>query len=159
MKKLITYLTLTVMLLTLASCKKENVTPPASDEPTHTHTPAVISEQIPENAPHYTCGNTPTVIETKERTFSFEYGNSLKLSSLIISLDYSEDKLCDCETEMKVTPEFADTYEVSLTNYFVRVNGKQANLTDEEVQLIKKIYDEELNNLIEMNKALAGLSK
>lgn len=55
-------------------------------------------------------------------------------------LDYSGD-VCGCQPEYIVDTEFGSDYGISLTEYYARHDGRQVQLTEEQVLDIQEIID------------------
>jgi hypothetical protein len=85
-----------------------------------------------EYTPYATCGNTETTIYLEDgRKYSFIGGDSVYLTNLLISLDYSEQELSDDTPQYKVDTEFQTGYLLSKT--YARLGNAQANF-DKDVQ-------------------------
>lgn len=79
-----------------------------------------------------TCGNTETTIYLEDgRKYSFIGGDSVYLTNLLISLEYSEQELSDDTPQYKVDTEFQTGYLLSKT--YARFGNAQANF-DKDVQ-------------------------
>ena len=116
--------------------------------PEHSHA-APVGDNVVGHDPEGYCGNTVTTVrceklgkqeENWER--SFWGGSSVGLSDFLRWLDYSEDT-CRCLPEYYVKTEFsASEYGVSLTGGYVRHDGKQCQLTEEQVNWLAETLDE-----------------
>ena len=96
------------------------------------------------------CGNTITKVSPEPRTSgedwkaSFWGGDSVALTELLIHLDYSGE-ICRCLPEYYVDTEFSqEEYGLNLTSGYVRYGEGQAELTQEQVELIREILDRNL---------------
>lgn len=90
------------------------------------------------------CGNTvTTVCKIGGESVSFWGTNSVALTDLLLYLDYSEDT-CRCPAEYRVDTEFGEGYEINLTNTFVRHDGKQVSLTEEQAEQVREILENPL---------------
>ena len=111
------------------------------------HEFAMESNILPHESVGY-CGNTITTVryggglEGEEWVKSFWGSPSVELTDLLLYLDYSGD-ICRCLPEYVVETEFSDTaYGVNLTAGYVRHDGGQVSLTEEQVSLIESIIDQ-----------------
>lgn len=113
----------------------------------HVHELAVESNILPHESVGY-CGNTVTTVryggglEGEEWEKSFWGSPSVELTDLLRYLDYSGD-ICRCLPEYVVETEFGDTaYGVNLTAGYVRHDGGQVSLTEEQVSWMESIIDQ-----------------
>lgn len=118
---------------------------PADGEPAlaaqaDTHDPAEEPQVIPENSPGGYCGNTVTSVQPSgsETRYSFWGDDSVELTDLLLTLDYSGD-ICRCLPEYTVDTEFGSGYGVNLSEYYARHDGGQAPLTEEQAETIRDI--------------------
>lgn len=92
------------------------------------------------------CGNTMTTVFYKagaegEAWEAYFGGNdSVALTDLLRYLDYSGD-VCRCQPEYYVDTEFGTNYGINLTEGYVRHDGGQVSLTEEQLDLIREIFD------------------
>lgn len=114
---------------------------------THSHT-AFNGNNIIEHEFVGYCGNTRTRISLanteggEPASLSFWGEDSVALTDLLRYLDYNED-VCKCVPEYHVDTDFNfdGGYDISLTGHYARCNGRQVNLTQEQVNLIQDILD------------------
>lgn len=116
--------------------------------PDHSHAPAQSGNEVAHDPVGY-CGNTVTTVrcerpgkqeETWER--SFWGGTSVGLSDFLRWLDYSGE-ICRCLPEYYVKTEFSRSeYGISLTGGYVRYEGKQCQLTEEQAARLTDILRE-----------------
>ena len=121
---------------------QESAPPDASGTPAadHAHTQTDADNILPHEEGGY-CGNTVTAVQAADWEASFWGDDSVALTDLLRWLDYSED-VCRCPSEYTVTTEFSETpYEVNLTEGFVRHEGKQVTLTDEQIESVRAILE------------------
>ena len=139
------------LLLTLTACGSS---PYASDgsvstlQPDHSHVPSAGSNVVAHETEGY-CGNTVTTVryapmgkagEGWER--SFWGGHSVSLSDFLRWLNY-DDGTCRCLPEYYVKTEFAASeYGISLSEGYVRFEGKQCQLTDEQREWLSATLNE-----------------
>ncbi len=92
------------------------------------------------------CGNTVTTVSRESRVWdepweaSFWGDDSVTLTDLLRYLDYSGD-VCRCLPEYNVDTEFGAGYGVNLTAGYVRHDGGQTDLTEEQTELIREILE------------------
>lgn len=92
------------------------------------------------------CGNTVTTVSRESRVWdqpwkaSFWGDDSVALTDLLLYLDYSGD-VCRCLPEYNVDTEFGTGYGVNLTAGYVRHDGGQTDLTEEQTELIREILE------------------
>ena len=85
------------------------------------------------------CGNTMTTISMDGKEYTFEGSDSVYLTDLLLNLAYDPDKLCDCMSEFTVKTEFGGHYGVNLSQGYARYDGAQADLTKEQIEVIRNI--------------------
>lgn len=124
---------------------------PAADtsqpqEPGHSHQLAQEDNVLPHEEVGY-CGNTITKVRQNERLVedpwevSFWGSDSVALTDLLINLDYSGE-ICRCLPEYYVDTEFSqEEYGLNLTSGYVRYGEGQAELTQEQVELLQGILE------------------
>mgnify|MGYP003302897622 FL=1 len=95
------------------------------------------------------CGNTITTVRyeamgksTESWEKSFWGGTSVGLSDFLRWLDY-DDGTCRCLPEYYVKTEFsASEYGINLSVGYVRFEGKQVQLTSEQLDFLQQTVDE-----------------
>lgn len=141
------------LLLTLTAC----TSPCQADGSDHSHHPPTAGNVV-EHEPEGYCGNTITTVrydpmgkagEGWER--SFWGGTSVELTDFLRWLDYSGD-VCRCIPEYYIKTEFSNSeYGINLSEGYVRFDGKQCQLTDEQVRwlqtMMKEISSDSMNDL------------
>ena len=115
-------------------------------EPGHSHQLAQEDNVLPHEEVGY-CGNTITKVRQNERLeedpweVSFWGSDSVALTELLIHLDYSGE-ICRCLPEYYVDTEFSqEEYGLNLTSGYVRYGEGQAELTQEQVELLQGILE------------------
>lgn len=115
-------------------------------EPGHSHQLAQEDNVLPHEEVGY-CGNTITKVRRNERLVedpwevSFWGSDSVALTDLLIHLDYSGE-ICRCLPEYYVDTEFSqEEYGLNLTSGYVRYGEGQAELTQEQVELLQGILE------------------
>lgn len=99
-----------------------------------------VDYEEPSEYKQVTCGNTITTIRFDDgKSFSFMYGNSVEMTSILINLDYVEGSMCDCLPEYTVDTEFGTGYGINLTEGYARFDGGQVDLTQEQVDKLGEI--------------------
>ena len=86
------------------------------------------------------CGNTITTILIDGKEYSFMSTESVTLTDILINLEYDPALICKCLPDFYVETEFGMTYGVSWSGY-ARCEDGQANLTEEQLDLIRSIVD------------------
>ncbi|MBE6973809.1 MAG: hypothetical protein E7440_08115 [Ruminococcaceae bacterium] len=153
-------LLLTVLLLTLTACRTSpydsdgTVSGPVQ-EPDHSHVVAT-GENVVAHEPEGYCGNTITTVrcermgkqpENWER--SFWGGASVGLTDFLRWLDF-DDGICRCLPEYYVKTEFsASEYGINLTEGYVRFEGGQIQLTDEQLGYLRQTLDDIASGKVE----------
>ena len=108
---------------------------------THSHQPAAKAQTVSDPVSGY-CGNTQTTIYFEDgSSHTFMYGHSVTLTDILVNLDYDPDKMCKCLPEYKVDTEFGKDYGISLSGSYARCEKEQAELTEEQIETIKKIIE------------------
>ena len=116
--------------------------------PEHSHV-AAVGDNVVEHDPEGYCGNTITTVRCEKigkQDESWERsvwgGNSVGLTDFLRWLDFSEE-LCRCLPEYYVETELsASEYGISLTGGYVRHEGKQCQLTEEQVRWLTETLAE-----------------
>lgn len=104
----------------------------------HGHEAAEKAQTVDDPVTGY-CGNTITVIHLDGNDYAFEGIDSVRLTDILINLKYDPDKLCDCVAEFTVKTEFGGPYGVNLSQGYARCDGAQADLTKEQIEVIRTI--------------------
>lgn len=135
------------MLLALTACRTSaytsdgSVSGAASD---HSHA-AVEGDNVVAHDPVGYCGNTVTTVrctagEGWEK--SFWGGTSVELTDFLRWLDLSGE-VCRCLPEYYVKTEFgASEYGIDLSEGYVRFEGKQTQLTREQVERLQTMMED-----------------
>ena len=114
-------------------------------EECNTHSVAEVPQTVSDPISGY-CGNMVTKIIYQEREYSFSGEDSVALTDMLINLNYNKP-MCKCAAEFEVAVETEEAmYAVNLRSAFVRFCGKHAELTDEQIDTIQKIYDRHVLN-------------
>ena len=138
------------LLLTLTACGSPYTSDGSvsTSQPDHSHTPPDGSNVVAHEPVGY-CGNTVTTVRYapmgktgEEWERSFWGGHSVSLSDFLRWLNY-DDGTCRCLPEYYVKTEFAASeYGINLSDGYVRFEGKQCQLTEEQTQWLKTTLDE-----------------
>jgi len=107
----------------------------------HTHQMATEPQTVDNPTIGY-CGNTQTTIYFEDGyKYTFEGGNSVTLTDILINLKYDPMKVCKCLPEYKVDTEFGTDYGISLgeDGGYARCDKGQADLTKEQNEKIASI--------------------
>lgn len=105
----------------------------------NSHAPAAEPQTVEDPISGY-CGNTVTEVVLDGETYSFWGDDSVRLTDLIINLNYAGD-ICRCLPEFTVNTEFGDGYGVNLTGHYVRYGDHQCPITEEQAAEIQGILD------------------
>lgn len=105
----------------------------------HTHSPAEAHE-TGRNAVGW-CGNMTATVYQDEMSYTLSGSYAVTLTDILYHLDYTPENLCRCMAEFAVDTEMGTGYEINLAQYFVRFNGGQAPLTQEQADQIHQILD------------------
>ena len=106
----------------------------------HLHMSAIRHETVDDPVTGY-CGNTITTIILEDKEYTFMGSDSVNLTDILINLKYDPMKVCRCIPEFTVKTEFGEPYGVNLTLGYARCEEGQANLTVEQIKMIKEILD------------------
>ena len=106
----------------------------------HLHMSALRPETVDDPVTGY-CGNMMTTIILGDQEYTFMGSDSVNLTDILINLKYDPMKVCRCIPEFTVKTEFGEPYGVNLTLGYARCEEGQANLTVEQIKLIKEILD------------------
>lgn len=151
MKKTGLLISCILLVGTLVACGKTQtgVTAPTKQATpsaeTHGHT-AAAQPQISKDPEMLYCGNTFTKIYKNDVQYGFDGSRSVDLTDLLIHLQYTEP-VCDCLPEYTVDTEFGTGYGISLDGCYVRHDGRQVSLTQEQTEKITEIITWALKNV------------
>lgn len=106
----------------------------------HTHAPAEDPQTVDDPVTGY-CGNTMTTIILDEKEYSFMGSDSVNLTDILINLKYDPMRVCRCASEFTVKTEFGEPYGVNLSQGYARCEDGQADLTEEQIEQIRDILD------------------
>lgn len=152
MKKF-TFFLLILLLFSLAGCKQADTTAETAGDAPHTHQPAE-SPQTVENPVSGYCGNIETTLQFCDtfgqptgEEYTFMSTPSVKLTDLLINLEYSPDKTCKCCDYDVMVTTMGEIYYVSFGEAYARCKTEsgtlaQADLTTEQIQTIQTIAEE-----------------
>ena len=111
------------------------------------HTPAESPCTVADPVSGY-CGNTITTVrmgtQAEDEAYSFWGSDSVALTDILINLAYVEGQVCRCPVEYVVDTEFGEGYGVNLTECFVRYEGGQVSLTQEQAETIADIISRQI---------------
>ncbi len=112
-----------------------------------THTHETVATPRTEKEPQMLyCGNTMTTIRVDNQKYGFDGDRSVTLTDLLLHLQYTEP-VCDCLPEYVVDTEFGTGYGISLDGCYVRHDGRQVSLTQEQTEKITEIITWALKNV------------
>ena len=151
MKKTGLLISCILLVGTLAACGKTQtgVTAPTKQATpsaeTHGHT-AAAQPQISKDPEMLYCGNTFTKIYKNDVQYGFDGSRSVDLTDLLIHLQYTEP-VCDCLPEYTVDTEFGTGYGISLDGCYVRHDGRQVSLTQEQTARVLGVSQVQVSRL------------
>ncbi len=151
MKKTGLLISCILLVGTLAACGKTQtgVTAPTKQATplatTHTHETVATPRTEKEPQMLY-CGNTMTTIRVDNQKYGFDGERSVTLTDLLLHLQYTEP-VCNCLSEYVVDTEFGTGYGISLDGCYVRHDGRQVSLTQEQTEKITEIITWALKNV------------
>lgn len=106
----------------------------------HEHESAEVPQIVDDPVSGY-CGNTMTTIMLDGKEYTFDGSDSVYLTDVLLNLKYDPMRVCRCAPEFEVTTEFGGPYGVNLTNGYARCEDGQADLTADQIELIRQILD------------------
>lgn len=109
-------------------------------ERSHIHETAKTVQTVADPVTGY-CGNTQTTVHRDGNDITFSGEDSVELTDILINLDYDPLRICRCRTEFTVDTEFRTGIEVNLSQAFARCERGQADLTAEQIRIIREILD------------------
>lgn len=134
------------LLMMLSACGSPYASDGSASDPAPDHSHVLVNEtNVVEHDPVGYCGNTITTVRC-ERTAgqeenwerSFWGGISVSLSDFLRWLDY-DDGICRCLPEYYVKTEFSSSeYGINLTEGYVRFEGKQVQLMQEQMDYLNQ---------------------
>lgn len=114
------------------------------EEDVHSPAPAEADNILPHEQALY-CGNTVTTVKfdavgtTEEKWEKSFWGeDSVRMTDLLRFFDYSGD-ICRCRPEYTVDTEFGEGYGINLSEGYVRHDGRQVTLTEEQTAELREI--------------------
>ncbi|MBO5410514.1 MAG: hypothetical protein J6A60_04580 [Clostridia bacterium] len=114
-----------------------------AEEEKHEHSLAAVPQVSEPLEPNGYCGNTVTTFIINGTNYSIMYGNSVAVTDLLRTTVFDPQKLCKCLPEFEIKTEFGDeVYGVNLSEGYVRCSKGQADLMQEQVDLIAKARTE-----------------
>ena len=153
MKRILALFLAAVLICSMTACQDQGdpdpTFPPGSNGPSKPlseeeictdHDLAEAPQTVDDPVTDY-CGNTVTTIDLDGKIYSFEGSDSVNLTDVLINLKYDPMKLCRCLPEFTVTTELGGSYGVNLSQGYARCSDGQADLTAEQVELIRQILN------------------
>lgn len=106
------------------------------------HSHEIISRPGSDSTQIALCGNSITRISdpSGREICSFYSGDSAKIYGILLGLKFEEHSLCECSPEYTVTLEGCENYYLSITKGFVRYEGLQVQLSEEQLAVIKSVF-------------------
>ena len=106
------------------------------------HSHEIISRPGSDSTQIAICGNSITRISdpSGREICSFYSGDSAKIYGILLGLKFEEHSLCECSPEYTVTLEGCENYYLSITKGFVRYEGLQVQLSEEQLAVIKSVF-------------------
>ena len=105
----------------------------------HAHHPAEAHEGS-QNTVGW-CGNMTATVFLDEATYTLSGSYAVTLTDILYHLDYTPESLCRCAAEFTVDTEMGTSYAINLSQYFVRFEGGQAALTEEQADQLRQIIN------------------
>jgi len=87
------------------------------------------------------CGNMEATIDVAGERFTITGTDAVKVTDILIHLDYNPDQVCRCMAEFTVDTEMLSGIHVNLTQGFARCERGQAALTEEQARILQDIID------------------
>ena len=106
----------------------------------HEHEPAKEPKIVDDPVTGY-CGNTMTTIFLDGKEYTFMGSDSVNLTDILINLKYDPMRVCRCAPEFTVKTEFGEPYGVNLSQGYARCMEGQADLTEEQIELIREMLN------------------
>ncbi len=107
----------------------------------HTHAVAQEAQTVAEPISGY-CGNTQAWLYIDGEEYTLSGSEAICLTDILINLAYDAEKLCSCEAEYGATEDSSqERYEISLSQFFARSGGGQADLTQEQADCIRSLIE------------------
>ena len=106
----------------------------------HEHELAEVPQIVDDPVTSY-CGNRLTTILLDGKEYTFMGTDSVNLTDILINLKYDPMRVCRCLPEFTVKTEFGAPYGVNLSQGYARCEDGQADLTEKQIELIRRIVD------------------
>ena len=145
------------LLLLLSACGSPYDSDGSSSVPQTDHSHELLSESnVVEHDPEGYCGNTITTVrcvqlgnQEENRERASWGGASVGLTDFLRWLDY-DDSTCRCLPEYCVKTEFSPAeYGINLSDGYVRFEGKQTQLTREQLDYLRELLVEVAEGRVE----------
>ncbi len=107
----------------------------------HAHIPAESAENTSGAHGHGWCGNMTVTVYLDKINCTLSGSDAVVLTDILYHLEYSPENLCRCAADFTVDTEMGTGYAISLSQHFVRFEGGQAALTEEQAEKIQAIVD------------------
>lgn len=105
----------------------------------HSHRFAESAEDKKSTAAY--CGNMLTTVYLDEVNFTLAGSDSVRITDILIHLDYDPEAVCRCMAEFTVDTETLTGIQVNLIQAFARCEKGQAALTEEQAETIRSIIN------------------
>lgn len=87
------------------------------------------------------CGNMEVTIDVAGERHMISGSDAVKVTDILINLDYDPAEICRCMTDITVDTETLKGIQLNTAEGFARCDQGQAALTEEQAQILQDIID------------------
>ena len=87
------------------------------------------------------CGNMEVTIDIAGQQYVISGSDAVKVTDILINLDYDPDTVCRCMTDITVDTETIKGIQLNMAQGFARCDQGQAALTEEQARILQEIID------------------
>lgn len=124
----------------LEDVKRYDEEPSIKDED-HTHEPEQKEQTVLSSITDYGRNTRTTIYFSEGKSYTFADSKSSELIDLLSNLEYDQGKICKCLPEYKVNAELENEYGINLSDGYARCDKGQAELTEEQINIMKEIIE------------------
>ena len=87
------------------------------------------------------CGNMEVTIDISGQQFTVSGSDAVKITDILVNLDYDPAQVCRCMTDITVDTETLKGIQLNTAEGFARCEQGQAALTEEQAKILQDIID------------------
>lgn len=90
---------------------------------------------------HSYCGNMEVTIDVAGERFTISGSDAVKVTDILVNLDYDPDAVCRCMTDITVDTETLTGIQLNTAEGFARCEKGQAALTEKQAAVLQEVID------------------